>query len=52
MSEKSKEKNNPWIERYRPKVFSEIVGNEGKILREDALSIIEISRDFYFYEAD
>ena len=26
---KSKEKNSPWIEKYRPKLFNEIVGNEG-----------------------
>ena len=29
-----KEKNSPWIEKYRPKVFNEIVGNEGKIVTD------------------
>ena len=24
------EKNAPWIEKYRPKLFNEIVGNQGK----------------------
>ena len=28
-TEKPKEKNSPWIEKYRPKLFNEIVGNEG-----------------------
>ena len=25
------DKNAPWIEKYRPKFFNEIVGNQGKI---------------------
>ena len=25
------DKNAPWIEKYRPKLFNEIVGNQGKI---------------------
>ena len=29
---KIKERNAPWIEKYRPKLFNEIVGNEGEIL--------------------
>ena len=29
-TEKPKEKNSPWIEKYRPKLFNEIVGNEGR----------------------
>merc|ERR1712020_166300 len=28
-----KEKNSPWIERYRPKVFNEIVGNQETVSR-------------------
>ena len=31
-SKSRKEKNVPWIEKYRPKTFGEIVGNEGKRL--------------------
>ena len=26
------EKNAPWIEKYRPKLFNEIVGNQGENL--------------------
>ena len=26
------EKNAPWIEKYRPKLFNEIVGNQGEVL--------------------
>jgi len=32
-TEKPKEKNSPWIEKYRPKLFSEIVGNEETVSR-------------------
>ena len=43
MGERSKgttkaEKNSPWIEKYRPKLFTEIVGNEDTV----SLSLIHI----------
>ena len=34
---KLKEKNVPWIEKYRPRLFTEIVGNEGTFLRTSSL---------------